>query len=111
VGRLKRLIDSPSVTKYKNTYLNEWDNSENIEWFKSLSKEKPLLVGFHFIRDSRRRYDFINALQLPLDLMHQYGWIDDDNVEEILPVPLKMNGHFTTLDKEHAGVLFKILNT
>jgi Holliday junction resolvase RusA-like endonuclease len=106
------LIDSPSVSKYKKEHIHQWNDVEQIEWFRSLADklEKPILVGFHFIRDSKRRYDFINALQLPLDIMTKCSYIDDDNIWEIIPVPMMINGTFTTVDKENAGVLFKILN-
>jgi len=48
--------------------------------------EKPYRVTFQFIRDSKRRFDYHNAIQIIMDMMVQYGWIEDDNADEILPV-------------------------
>jgi len=53
--------------------------------------EKPYRVTFQFIRDSKRRFDYHNAIQIIMDMMVQYGWIDDDNADEILPVFLPYN--------------------
>jgi hypothetical protein len=107
---MKRLLDSPSVSKYKKTFGFQWSNKELIDRFKNHCNNKPIIVGFHFIRDSARKYDFINALQLPLDLMRDNGWIIDDNINEILPIPLLINGKFTTINRENAGVIIKISN-
>jgi Holliday junction resolvase RusA-like endonuclease len=69
--------------------------------FKWLVKglPKPYKVGFYFIRDSKRKFDFVNVAQLPLDLMVKHGWIDDDNMDEIVPVFLGYH-----VDKEKAGL-------
>ena len=45
----------------------------------------PLYLSFHFIRDSRRKFDFHNAVQIVLDMMTEYGWIPDDNADEVVP--------------------------
>lgn len=47
---------------------------------------KPLYIGFKFFRDTRRRFDYINACQGVQDLMVEHGWIDDDNADEIVPI-------------------------
>lgn len=70
----------------------------------------PILVGFHFVRGSRRIYDWVNPLQTVLDKMVKQGWIIDDSVDFIIPFPIKMNGSYTSYDKENPGVYIKILN-
>ncbi len=67
-------------------------------------KEKPYKIGFYFIRDSRRAFDYINALQLPLDLMQDFAWIDDDNMENVIPIILGYE-----VDKENTGVRIEVL--
>lgn len=72
-------------------------------------KSKPYLIGFHFVRDSRRRWDFHNMVQLPLDLMTKNGWIDDDNTTEVLPIPMQIDGKYESLDKDKPGVYISVL--
>lgn len=45
----------------------------------------PLRISFHFIRDSRRKFDFINAAQGPCDLLIQAGIIEDDDMLHLIP--------------------------
>jgi hypothetical protein len=47
--------------------------------------KKPLEIRMKFIRDSKRKADYINLAQLPLDLMVKYEWIPDDNYNEVIP--------------------------
>jgi len=54
------------------------------EMIKNLPK--PIVVGFRFVRDSRRKFDYINPAQTVQDLMVKFNWIDDDNADEIIPV-------------------------
>ncbi|MDK4479942.1 hypothetical protein [Fusobacterium necrophorum] len=100
------LTNSKTVKNYLKAHEHEWKNPKTIKEFKKKleGKEKPYRIGFYFIRDSRRKFDFINAAQLPCDLMARHGWIDDDNANEIVPVFL---GYET--DKENAGVGIEVL--
>jgi hypothetical protein len=45
-----------------------------------------LFVEFKFTRDSKRLFDLINAAQIVQDLMVEYGWIEDDNYTQLIPV-------------------------
>lgn len=45
----------------------------------------PLRAGFHFIRNSRRKWDYGNLMQGPLDLLVQAGIIEDDDMNHIIP--------------------------
>jgi hypothetical protein len=53
---------------------------------KTKDLPKPLRVEFQFVRDSRRKFDYINPAQTVQDLMTEHGWIVDDNCDEIVPV-------------------------
>jgi len=64
---------------------------------------KPLVVEFEFVRDSHRKFDYINPAQTVQDLMVRYGWIDDDNCDEIIPVFLPYR-----YDKKNPGVYINI---
>ena len=61
----------------------------------------PIKIHMIFIRDSRRDFDYINACQLPCDLMVKYNWIPDDSMKYITPV---FEGY--SVDKENTGIIF-----
>ena len=100
----KYLISSKLVAKYLKEH-----KSEYIAYASSIRDElayndKPYKISFKFIRGSRHRFDYINAAQLPLDIMTELGIIDDDNADEVIPVfiPYEYN-------KEKPGVWIEIL--
>ena len=100
----KMLINSKTVMRYKKNTCDEWWC--NCLKFKELikNKEKPYKIGFYFIRDSKRKFDYINAAQLPLDLMQEFDWVEDDNMENVIPVFLGYE-----VDKENPGIRIEIL--
>ena len=65
----------------------------------------PFIVDFYIIRHSKRKFDYINPAQTVQDLMVEYGWVEDDNCDIIIP-------HFSGyhIDKENSGVIIKVLN-
>lgn len=103
----KMLINSKTVRNYINNFGFQWYSLENIKAFKNMikGKDKPYKIGFYFIRDTARKFDYINAAQLPCDLMVKAGMIDDDNCNEIIPVFLGYE-----VDKEKAGVKISVLD-
>ena len=101
----RTLIMSETVRKYNKNYGYQYFDPENIKKFKKMTEHeiKPLKIGFYFIRDSRRKFDYVNIAQYPLDLMVKHGWIDDDNCNEIIPVFLGYR-----VDKFKSGMIIKI---
>jgi hypothetical protein len=71
------------------------------------TKQKPLNVYMFFIRTSKRRFDYHNACQLVFDLMTEYGWIDDDNADEVLLTP-PVFGKGYSVNKNNGGVFIWI---
>lgn len=110
----RRLIPSKTVREYIKS--SDKDYEENKEkWFKMIEgKSKPYFVGFHFYRKSKHKFDFINACQIVQDLMVQHGWIEDDNMDELIPVCIyykdEHGTHGYTYDKENPGVEITILD-
>lgn len=74
----------------------------------TIGKENPLEIGFHFVRDSKRKFDFHNIVQIVLDLMTAHNFIYDDNMDYVLPYPLKLKGCAYSIDKKNPGVWIKI---
>ena len=99
-----RLINSEVTEKYIKISKTDWIlNKRN--FLKMLeNKEKPYKIELFFIRDSRRRFDYINAAQIIFDLMQHYGYIEDDDSQNIIPV---FKGF--EVDKFRAGVEIRVL--
>ncbi len=110
----RRLIPSKTVREYIKS--SEKDYANNKDKFLELikDKKKPYLIGFHFIRKSKHKFDFINACQIVQDLMVTHGWLEDDNMDEMIPVcflkyDMDKNHYGFTYDKENPGVEITIL--
>jgi hypothetical protein len=84
-----------------------------------IGKENPLFIGFHQVRNSKRKFDFGNSVELIQDLFTAHDFITDDNVEYVFPVPMTQDGRLPTtdnlrdeqwysVDKENPGVFIKI---
>lgn len=99
-----RLINSEVTEKYIKISKTDWIlNKKN--FLKMLeNKEKPYKIELFFIRDSRRRFDYINAAQIIFDLMQEYGYIEDDDSTNIIPI---FKGY--KVDKIGAGVIITVL--
>ena len=65
----------------------------------------PYEISFKFVRNSHRRFDYVNPLQTVLDLMVEHGWLLDDNADIVIPVFLPY-----AYDKENPGVYITILD-
>lgn len=98
------LINSKTVQKYIKESKADWLINKK-EFLKMLKdKEKPYKVELYFIRDSKRKFDYINAAQIVFDLMQEYGYIEDDDSTNVIPV---FKGF--EVDKLNTGVEIKIL--
>lgn len=73
------------------------------EEFRKRLHMKPAVIWFTFYRGSRRKFDYINALQGVADAMVKAGLIDDDNADEFLPMFSQYR-----YCKENPGVAIKI---
>lgn len=108
----KMLINSKlSMQYYKDS--SEKINEIKNQFTNEINKRKlssPLLIGFHFVRKDKRKYDWINPLQTIQDFIVKKELIEDDNVSVMFPLPLSITGKFTSINKENPGVYFKILN-
>lgn len=98
------LINSKTVQKYIKESKADWILNKNN--FKKMikDKEKPYKIELFFIRDSRRKFDYINAAQIVFDLMQEYGYIEDDDSTNVIPI---FKGF--EVDKARTGVEIKVL--
>lgn len=101
---------SPSK-KYVKGYKRRPNEFADI--FDEVNWDKPtetIILGFHFVRNSKRKFDFQNANQIVLDLMTAHDLIEDDNMDWVIPIPFKMNDKWYSHDKINPGVYLTIFN-
>jgi hypothetical protein len=104
-------IASKATQKYMKTTAGYWAMYKARFKKVAAQHEKPLILGFHFVRGSKHKWDFINPAQTIQDEMTKAGWIDDDNVTEILPVPLMIDHEYWSYDKNKPGVYIAVLSS
>ena len=104
LGIKKYSSSKKEVEGYKtrtNSFFDHiWDFPKDIEY--------PIQLGFHFVRDSQRDFDFNNATQIILDLLTAHKFIEDDSMKYIIPFAYKKNGNWYSIDKENPGVFITI---
>jgi len=73
---------------------------------KDSQNKKPYKISFKFIRKSRHKFDYINPAQTIQDEMVKYGWISDDNADEMIPIFLEYE-----YNKDNPGVYINVLKS
>lgn len=101
----KYFIASKTVMNYRKDTKSIYQQYAP-QFQKELKKHKlPVKIAFTFIRGTKHKFDYINPAQTVQDDMVTHGWIEDDNMEHIIPVfkPYKY-------DKQNPGVEIEILS-
>ena len=93
-GLITSKITREWVKKTRNYFIHY-----RTDFLKALEgKEKPYRIGFRFVRDSRRQFDYANALQTVQDMMTGgfrekktedtacRTWLEDDNADILIPI-------------------------
>jgi len=70
-----------------------------------VEKQPPYKIGLFFIRNSKRRFDWINAAQIVCDLLTAHGVIEDDNMDYLIPTPISVAGSWYTVDTKLPGCI------
>ena len=82
----KRILSSKRVREYEERMLPVYI-AKRKEWKKQFDKaDKPVQIEFYLIRPTKSKFDVLNMLQLPLDMMQTAEWIPDDDVYTVLPI-------------------------
>lgn len=105
--RQRYVIDSVPVERYKKHAGILWQNEKKNFDRMTAGLLKPYKIEFQFIRKTKRSFDFINMLQLPLDMMVKYGWIQDDDYLNVVPC---INPD-VIFDKNNPGVRIKVIKS
>lgn len=104
ITKSKRVISSKLVQYYER-WCSPILKQQLPTWQKMIqNKPLPLKVSFYFFRDSKRKWDFVNIVQVLADLMQKEGYIEDDDTKNFIPL---YAGEKITPKKE-AGVIITI---
>jgi len=99
--RVQKYIDitKPIFLDNKQLFLNSLEG-----------KEKPYLIGIHFVRGTKHKSDFHNGVQAILDLMQAYEFIEADDMSNCFPIPFEIDGKLYSYDKDNPGVYIKVFS-
>lgn len=103
-GKRPMLIPSKRHSEYKKNTAPFYSERKAMFLHLSNKRPKPLFIGLYFLRDSRHRFDYSNAIQTIEDIIVEQGWIEDDNADCLVPVPLGFS-----YNKETPGVFIWLL--
>ena len=98
------LLNSKTTQNYIKKSKADWLLNKNKFLSMVKNKSKPYKIELFFIRDSKRKFDYINAAQIVFDLMQEYGYIENDDSTNVIPV---FKGF--EVDKTRAGVEIEVL--
>ena len=110
----RNYLTSLNITSYSASRKEVVDRKSKKNLFKEAFKDwivpdKQVVIGFHFVRDSKRMFDFNNANQILADLLVAHKLIFDDNMDWFIPQAYKKDGKYYSYSKESPGVFIKIL--
>ena len=104
ITKSKRVISSKLVQYYER-WATPRLKEQLTTWQKMIqNKPLPLKVSFYFYRDSKRKWDFVNIVQVIADMMQKEGYLIDDDTKNFIPLYI---GEEVT-NKKEAGVIITI---
>lgn len=81
----KFFIASKSTMKWRKETDGAW-KAQKQKFIEALAGlPKPYYIEFTFVRKSKHKFDYVNIAQAPLDSMTDYGWLEDDDADNIKP--------------------------
>lgn len=98
------LLNSKTTQNYIKNSKVDWLLNKNKFLSMVKNKSKPYKIELFFIRDSKRKFDYINAAQIVFDLMQEYGYIENDDSTNVIPI---FKGF--EVDKARTGVKIEVL--
>ena len=104
------------VKSYSSSRKTVEDYKNRINLFRQIFEDegwvKPteqVVIGLHFVRLTRHKFDWHNICQIVYDLMSAHDLIEDDNMDWLIPMPYKKNGVWYSYDTIYPGVYIKII--
>lgn len=72
------------------------------------SQNVPYKLRFYFVRKTKSRFDFGNAVEIISDMFTAYDLWDDDNCDNFLPFPWIIDNSCYKVDKDNPGVYISV---
>lgn len=98
------LEESKAAKLYRKETSGYWLKNKVAFLNQTRGMKLPLKIEFTFIRETLRKFDYPNAVQILLDMMVEFGYMPDDETCYVLPV-------FNTVfyHNKMCGVLIKVI--
>ena len=108
-SRYAGIINNKSYKDYYTKSSGFWIGFKS--HFKTLliGRPKPYCIGLHFIKSTHHNFDFIGPTETIQDLMVEFNWVDDDNINNLICIPLIINNNFFHVKKE-SGVIISLID-
>ncbi len=103
-GKVRTIVSkSDNAKKQESDYFWQLsDAKRKNDWLAMVGNlEYPYRINFHFVRKTKRRWDYINLIQNLLDSMVKCKYIEDDDADHVIPI-----FHPYAIDKENPRVEF-----
>jgi hypothetical protein len=112
---VRKYLQFIGVKRYGHDYVENYKTRPNLFDTPGLRREflycdYPVTVGVHFVRRTKSRFDWINMCQIVFDLLVAHRVIPDDDINNLLPVPMLCHGRPFTIDKNNPGVWIQVMN-
>lgn len=99
---------SEQTERYRKSVGSEY-RKRVMDWKRIIAgRPLPLYIEFILIRATKRMFDFNNITEVVQDEMERNGWVENDDVANMFPVPPPAPGYL--VDKNNAGVIIKLSN-
>ena len=124
IATSKGVFPSKTVQKYlRSLGIKSYSSKKGVEHYKTRTPllefilkgalghwqpQYPVKIGFYFVRGTKHKFDYINAIQIIQDLLVAYGVIKDDDADHVIPYIWKVKGKFYDYNKKNPGVWIKI---
>ncbi len=108
---VRKYLQKIGVKKYSAKGVEDYATRPNLfrasvgDYFEGV--KLPVRIKFYFVRDTKRKFDFHNAVHIIADLLVAHGFIEDDNMDCFIPLPMRSGGAWYSVDKHNPGVYLK----
>jgi len=98
------IVSSKLCYRWLKNTKNVWIDKKESFHKQLVGFQPPYHIVFGFVRDTKRKFDFINAAQIICDTMQKYEWLENDDCTVIIPYFLPHR-----VDKQKAGCYIQVI--
>lgn len=78
-------LPSKATVRWRLKTAIEWKRNKKAFLKMIEGRNKPYHIHFGFVRGTKHHFDYLNPAQTIQDEMVRYGWLDDDDADNIIP--------------------------